>query len=207
MTAPIQSLQTELEGLSLPGVNTVVFTEECESTQDAAKILARAGCSEGTLVLSLAQTRGRGRLERQWYSPPGGLYMSLVLRPLAKPEDYSALTLRVASCITRSVGALYGVKTHVKPPNDVYACDGKGDWRKLAGILTETGSSEEGPWVVLGMGVNLSNQLPRELEQAAVSVSEITGQETDIPAFLRRLFSLFQPEYSAWQTGAASRLK
>jgi len=208
MSVDLKAQSSELEGLVLPGVKTIVFTEECESTQDGAKLLARSGMPEGTLMLAHCQTGGRGRLDRQWHSQRGGLYMSLLLRPLSRPEDYSALTLKAAACIARAAKELYGMKTRVKEPNDVYACDAKGNWRKLAGILTEASTcTEAGAWLVMGMGVNLSNTLSPELRDKALSVYEVTGQRPDPKIFLHKFFSLFQPEYAAWQTSAASRLK
>ena len=51
------------------------------STQTAAKALAEAGAAEGTVVIAQSQTEGRGRGDRMWYSPPGGLYMTAVLWP------------------------------------------------------------------------------------------------------------------------------
>ena len=208
MSVDLKMPSSELEGLVLPGISTIVFTEECESTQDGAKLLARSGMPEGVLVLTRSQTGGRGRLERQWHSPRGGLYMSLLLRPLSRPDDYPALTLKAAACIARAAKDLYGMKTRVKEPNDVYACDAKGNWRKLAGILTEASTcTEAGAWLVMGIGVNLSNPLSAELREKAVAVSEITGERPDVKIFLRKFFSLFQPEYAAWQTSAASKLK
>ncbi|HUS31055.1 MAG TPA: hypothetical protein VMZ53_21240, partial [Kofleriaceae bacterium] len=55
--------------------------ESCASTNDEAARLARAGASRGTVVIAERQTAGRGRDGRVWESPPGGLYMSIVLRP------------------------------------------------------------------------------------------------------------------------------
>lgn len=206
MTKTITKAVLDPEFSSLPGIETVVCTEVCESTQDAAKLLARSGMPEGTLVLSNTQTAGRGRLERQWDSPKGGLYMSFILRPLAKPQDYAGLTIHIAECIARAARECYGVKTRIKHPNDVYACGRNGKWGKVAGILTEAcACGEHGDWVVVGIGVNLGNTISKELSEKAVSLAVISGENCSRTRFLKRFFTAFQPVYAAWQTGAASR--
>ena len=61
------------------------------STNDEAKALARAGAAEGTLLWAEEQTAGRGRRGRVWTSPPGNLYLSLVLRPESQPAHTAQL--------------------------------------------------------------------------------------------------------------------
>lgn len=120
------------------------------STNDDAKAFARAGAPEGTVVLAAEQTGGRGRLGRAWSSPPGGVYLSAVLRPPLAPADISPLALVAGIGLARAFAAL-GVVTALKWPNDVYL-----DGRKLAGILLEmSGEAERVEWVVIGCGINV----------------------------------------------------
>src|SRR5689334_13551218 len=57
------------------------YCSETTSTNDLAASHADSGAAEGTTIVAAAQTSGRGRLGRRWYSPPGaGLYMSIVMR-------------------------------------------------------------------------------------------------------------------------------
>jgi len=58
------------------------------STNDLARDLASGGAGEGAAVLALEQSHGRGRLGRVWASPPGGLYLSVVLRPAFSPARW-----------------------------------------------------------------------------------------------------------------------
>lgn len=130
---------------------------ECGSTNDEAAALARAGAAHGTIVIAQRQTAGRGRDGRSWVSPPGGLYMSVVLRPAIAPADVPPLTLAIG------VGACdaareFGAPAELKWPNDLYVRAGK-----LAGVLVEAQSQAE--VVIAGIGVNLATT--PELDTAA----------------------------------------
>ncbi|MDH7477927.1 MAG: biotin--[acetyl-CoA-carboxylase] ligase, partial [Candidatus Bathyarchaeota archaeon] len=70
-----ENLQTKKLG------KKILFLHEVGSTNDLAKELANYGASEGTIVIAETQTAGRGRLGREWFSPRGGLYFSVILRP------------------------------------------------------------------------------------------------------------------------------
>ncbi|MGB9778791.1 MAG: biotin--[acetyl-CoA-carboxylase] ligase, partial [Candidatus Bathyarchaeales archaeon] len=70
-----ENLQTKKLG------RKIVFLHEVGSTNDLAKEMADYGASEGTIVIAETQTAGRGRLGRKWFSPKGGLYFSVILRP------------------------------------------------------------------------------------------------------------------------------
>ena len=99
--------------------------DEVASTNDLAKELAAQGAPEGTLVVAEAQTGGRGRLGRQWDSPPGtGLYVSLLLRPPLPPTEMPQITLTTAVAVARAVTRVTGVAPGIKWPNDLLL-DGK----------------------------------------------------------------------------------
>ncbi|MFA5161389.1 MAG: biotin--[acetyl-CoA-carboxylase] ligase [Elusimicrobiales bacterium] len=190
----------------LRGIAATVYVDRAQSTQDIARALAETGAPQGTLVIAGEQSGGRGRLGRNWHSAPGGLYMSLILRPKAAPADLSALGIAAAESAAKTLKSLYGLKTRVKPPNDVLALDpAKRAYRKISGILAEApcaGASAE--WIALGMGVNLSNALARELD-SATTVKRITGKTPARDEFLKAFFSDFWNKYSAWELQAASR--
>lgn len=151
------------------------------STQDAARRLAEAGAPAGTVVWALRQTRGRGREDRRWASPAGGLYFSLIERPRLKPAALARLSLRIGSALAAALRRR-GVDTRVKRPNDVLARTPVG-WRKLAGILIEARSSgADVDWVVIGVGVNVNNAPPLE---SAASLRELTGRTFALEPLLR----------------------
>lgn len=124
---------------------------ETQSTNDDARVLAREGAAGGTVVLASRQTRGRGRLGRDWASPEGGAYLSLVLRPSVTPADVTPLALVVGLGIARGLQECLGVEVSLKWPNDVQLPSGK-----LAGVLLEMAAeTDRVNWVVVGVGLNI----------------------------------------------------
>jgi BirA family biotin operon repressor/biotin-[acetyl-CoA-carboxylase] ligase len=163
----------------LEGLKTRVFTgpvhhfETLDSTNDLAKKLAAQGAPEGAVVVAEAQTGGRGRLGREWNSPPGvGLYVSLVLRPMLPPMELPQITLTTAVAVVRAVRRVAGVAPGIKWPNDLLV-----NGKKLGGILTEMETeSDRIRHVVVGLGLNVNNPgFPPELAGTATSLSLAGG--------------------------------
>ena len=123
---------------------------ECGSTNDEAARLARAGAKHGTIVIADHQTAGRGRDGHAWVSPPGGLYLSAVLRPPLPLHDVPAMTLAIGIGVC-DAARVHGAPAVLKWPNDVLV---RG--KKLAGVLVEA-QSQGGKLesVIVGIGVNL----------------------------------------------------
>ncbi|MCL4501591.1 MAG: biotin--[acetyl-CoA-carboxylase] ligase [Deltaproteobacteria bacterium] len=144
------------------------------STNDLAKELAAREAPEGTLVVAESQTCGRGRLGRQWDSPPGsGLYVSLLLRPKLPPTEMPQITLTTAVAVARALNRVTGVTPGIKWPNDLLL-----DGKKVGGILTEMETeSEQIRHLVVGLGLNVNNTaFPAELEPIATSLVLATGR-------------------------------
>jgi len=145
------------------------------STNDEAKALARAGAADGTLVWADEQTAGRGRRGRPWLSPPGNLYLSLVLRPECAASRAAQLGFVAALGLGDALQPLVGpaLQLRYKWPNDLIA-----NGRKLAGILleSETSVSDGVDFVVVGIGVNIL-AAPEDVEFPATSLKAqgITG--------------------------------
>lgn len=186
-----------------------VCLEECDSTNDEAAARAAAGAAHGLVVTAAAQRRGRGRLGRAWYSPPGdglqspceatdgvpgggNLYVSCVLRPALAPAALPPITLAAGVAVAEAVAA-FGVEARLKWPNDVLAAGtgaGGGAGRKLAGILTEmTTQAGRIDFVILGIGVNLATTaFPPELAGIATSLAiERGGRPVATAAFLTEM--------------------
>lgn len=128
--------------------------DEIGSTNDEARIRAEGGAPAGTFITATRQVQGRGRLGRQWISPAGNAYMSLVLRP-DKPPGQAAQVSFVAALAVADVAAEFlpgSAEIRLKWPNDVLVRD-----RKLSGILLESapGGSSRLDWLVLGVGINV----------------------------------------------------
>ena len=126
--------------------------ERLTSTSDRLKDLAQAGAPEGTVVIALEQTRGRGRRGRRWHSPPGkGLYVSVLLRPGGPAAEAGWHAVAAALAVARTLERLGVPSLTVKPPNDVLA-----GGRKIAGVLIEPRiGGGEIEFVVAGIGVNV----------------------------------------------------
>ncbi|HYB79107.1 MAG TPA: biotin--[acetyl-CoA-carboxylase] ligase [Thermoplasmata archaeon] len=129
------------------------------STQERAVELAREGAPAGTRVVARQQSRGRGRLERTWESPVGGLYCSIVL---PRPEEHaSLLPLTVGARLASGLQESYGLPLAVKWPNDLLVAESGRPPRKISGILIdEVASPTLGRASVVGVGVNV--RLPVE---------------------------------------------
>jgi BirA family biotin operon repressor/biotin-[acetyl-CoA-carboxylase] ligase len=154
----------------------VQFFRETASTNDIADAAGRAGAAEGLAVFAETQTRGRGRLRRQWESRAGaGLWFSALLRPAWPPAEAGRLTAIAAVAVAEATVALAGLPAAIKWPNDIWI--GR---RKLAGILTElrcTGSHID--FAVVGIGINVAHRpedFPAELRDTATSLAIESGQ-------------------------------
>ena len=133
--------------------------KEVSSTNDLARELAEKGLKE-VVVLAKSQTSGRGRNNRSWHSPPGGLYFSLVLRPDFDLDEYPLIGLAMALGIAKVLNEV-GIEARLKWPNDVLV-----NGKKIAGILVE---SKPG-YAVVGVGVNVNISGFPELEATSISI-------------------------------------
>jgi len=148
------------------------------STNDVASGLASGGGPEGsvgTVVVADAQSAGRGRRGRTWFSPPGaGLYVSVVLAPARSIDSTRAralTTLGAGVAIAEGVELATGLRADLKWPNDLFVAR-----RKLGGILAEA----VGDAVVLGYGINVGPAAyPVELTDRATSLESELGRPVD----------------------------
>lgn len=148
---------------------------ETDSTNRVAKELAAEGAPEGTLVVAKRQSNGKGRLGRSFFSPEGGIYMSMILRPQIAPEKALLITTCAAVAVARAIEKISGCTAGIKWVNDIFV-----NGRKVCGILAEaglSGASEYPDYVVLGIGINVKKQsVPEELKDI-VGCLEDTAQE------------------------------
>jgi BirA family biotin operon repressor/biotin-[acetyl-CoA-carboxylase] ligase len=160
---------------------------EVDSTNTQARQLAEDGAAEGEIVVAEQQTRGRGRLGRNWISPASvNLYLSVVLRPELPPAHAPQITLMAAVALADTVARFISEPPAIKWPNDILV---RG--RKLGGILTESSvTSERVNYVILGIGVNINFPhalMPEAIRERATSLMECAGQAVSREAFLGRL--------------------
>lgn len=206
MPAVLESRKRPPLPVNLPGIKKILYLPVTGSTQDMARELAEAGEREGTAVIAGMQTGGKGQPGRTWKSGPGGLYMTLILRPGIHARQLAGLSLLAAKTVAETITSEYGIKTGIKPPNDVLAWNPRlKKFMKISGILTESSSFDSRPeWVLLGLGVNLENRLPKNLENA-VSLRQLLAAPVSSSDFLQNFLGIFWRQYSRWETGAASK--
>ncbi|MDE2040154.1 MAG: biotin--[acetyl-CoA-carboxylase] ligase [Elusimicrobia bacterium] len=172
---------------ALPGVCQTLHLTETDSTQTVARLLAEQGAPDGTLVWADRQRRGRGRLKRSWQSKPGGLYATLILRPSLPPRRLAEVGLLAGAAVAAALARHAGVRTLVKPPNDVLALGADGRRRKLSGILCEAaGSQSRLDWLLLGLGVNVDNAVSLP---GATSLRRLTGRSWEVEGVLRAVLA------------------
>jgi len=175
------SLAALLHGLEARGEAwpaRIEWEPRLASTSDLLKDLAREGAEEWTAVLADEQTGGRGRQGSRWHSPPGNLFLSVLLRP-RQEFAFGVLPFLVGVAVRDALES-FGVSASLKWPNDVLAQD-----LKIGGILTEASWSEGRiDSVVVGVGVNVALRradLPADLADVTTSIRLETGRVPPVP--------------------------
>lgn len=145
-----------------------------DSTNSEAKRLILKGAAHGTIILADAQTNGRGRMSRNFYSPAGsGLYLSFIVRPKFDISKAVLVTAMAAVASARAIATVCGIETKIKWVNDLFFQE-----RKVAGILTEAVSDFESGTiesVIIGIGINITDPksgFPDEIKGKAGSLSQ-----------------------------------
>lgn len=154
----------------------IYYLKRVNSTNEEAKRLAELSEVEGTLVITEVQNKGRGRFNRRWFSPQGGIWASLILRPTMSSKQIPLITLMIGVAICEAVREITQIKATLKWPND---CLIKG--KKFAGILLEAQRVKNIlRYLIAGFGinVNISKELfPKDLQNIATSIKEELGKE------------------------------
>ncbi len=181
-------LRTKWMGKKIHYFNTI------DSTNSTAYQLALKGAKEGEVVIGESQEKGRGRLGRQWVSPPFlNLYLSVILRPEIPPHQASLITLMAAVATADAIEKYAHLTPSIKWPNDLLLRK-----RKVAGLLNEIHSETDRiHFVILGMGINLNMDeegFPKEIRAKATSLKRETGRPVSRKAFV----SLLLEELERW---------
>lgn len=127
---------------------TVWHHDRIGSTNDEARRMAAEGAPDGTVVHADEQIAGRGRMARTWFSPPGNLYLSILLRTGRPVSRMPELSFLAGLSVADTVDALLPRHTRavLKWPNDVLVGGGK-----IAGILLE----QVNDGTIVGIGLNV----------------------------------------------------
>jgi BirA family biotin operon repressor/biotin-[acetyl-CoA-carboxylase] ligase len=152
---------------------TVISHQSLTSTNAEAKRIAPSA-ENGTVVVAEVQTIGRGRMERHWHSPRGGIWMSVILKPKIPPSLAFRVNIAASIAVARALEGLYGLEVGIKWPNDLMVGE-----RKVCGTLTEIGAEMDSlEYAVVGIGINANidpDHFPEEWK--ATSISGLLGRE------------------------------
>jgi len=167
--------------------NIIVY-DELISTQSLAHKLALAGSKEGTIIVSNIQTHGTGRYSRSWFSPLGGLWFSIILRPNNICIPIQKLNLISGLTIVKTLNRLYKINAFLKWPNDVIIQD-----KKISGVITESNYlGNKLDYVVLGIGINVNfeiNSLPTSIQSTSTTLQTELNKKVNLIKLLTELLN------------------
>ena len=175
----------------------IYYFPELKSTNIMAKekVLHRAeGMDEGTLIIAEKQSAGKGRLGREWFSPAGGIWLSIILYPQLFPSYISRITLMTAVAVVKAIKICTQIESQIKWPNDILINE-----KKLCGILTEMNAELDIiNWVVVGIGINANIDLrdfPEDIQENTISLKETSGKEISRVKLVQTFLQEFEKYY------------
>jgi BirA family biotin operon repressor/biotin-[acetyl-CoA-carboxylase] ligase len=180
-------------------MGTVIhYFTRLDSTNSKAYELASRGAEEGEVVISESQEKGRGRLGRNWFSPPYlNLYLSVILRPKIPPHRAPLITLMAAVATAEAIELSTGLRPSIKWPNDILL-----NGRKVAGLLNEIKSETDRiDFVILGIGMNLNmdvKMFPKEIRSVATSLKREAGKAVSRRDLLSTLLQKLEEWYAVF---------
>jgi len=206
MDSPDLVLEPLLRPLLAPAAELgqrVYWYPSLPSTNRLASDLAQDdSIPHGCVITAKEQVSGRGRQGKQWASPAGGLWLSVILKrpvPLARAAE---LTLMASVAVLRAVRQVTGVSLAIKWPNDLLF-----QGKKVCGILAELRAGGESVnHAILGIGLNANvpvDSLPKEVRNIATSLSIASGQECSTLQLTRHILGEFEAMYLSLVQGEA----
>lgn len=187
-------------GLSTTYIGKRIFYfPELESTNITAKEKAlhiAEGIGEGTLIIAERQSAGKGRLGRKWFSPTGGIWLSIILYPQLSPSYISRITLVTAVAAVKSIKICTQIESQIKWPNDILINE-----KKVCGILTEMSAELDIiNWVVVGIGINVNidhQDFPEDIQKNTISLKEILGKKVLRVKLVQTFLQEFEKYYES----------
>jgi len=191
-----QAVSERMRGSTIGCV--VHYLDEIDSTNAYAFKVALRGAPEGTVIVADRQTKGRGRLDRTWESPPRcNIYTSLILRPNIELVRAPQLTLLAGAAVAEAIDSLCPGLAALKWPNDVQIRE-----KKVCGILTEMRSTASGiDCVVVGIGINVNlsmSDASPDIRDMAISLKEAAGKDFSRLDVLAALYGAFERLYGVF---------
>jgi BirA family biotin operon repressor/biotin-[acetyl-CoA-carboxylase] ligase len=191
-----EQLDTDLFGQNF------IHLAETGSTNDyGASLIEKKGSSkpgdiDGTLILADMQSSGRGRFNRDWASPSGGLWFTLIFKTGLPLEKVPAITLLAAYSAADTLIADYGIDVTIKWPNDLYQ-----DGFKFGGILSEEKLAGDSRFIILGMGLNIDidKDYLESLENKATNIQDLTKENVLTETLLANIMKRFEDLYTYYE--------
>ena len=176
------------------------YFKEVDSTNDVAKYLAQNGAEEGTVVVAEIQNRGKGRRGKTWISPPGGVWMSIILRPDIPTSKAPQLTLVTGVAVAETLKKELKLDVGIKWPNDILI--GK---KKVCGILTEVNASvNKVNYVIVGIGIDMNVDVPLfppDLQEGATSLKNELDTEINGAILVQKFLLNLEKLYGQFTSG------
>ena len=176
----------------------ILYFDEVNSTNEKANELA-ANVEEGTVIIAEKQKKGIGRFGREWISPKGGVYVSVILKPKISPIDASKMTLIAGIAVAKVIRKL-GLDAKLKWPNDVLI-----HGKKVGGILTSI-STKEGKidYIIVGIGINANvdiSMFPKELQKSVTSLKGELKTEVSTEKIIEDILYEIEINYETFKEG------
>ena len=151
----------------------IYYLEETDSTQNFALQIAQNKKENGTIIIAQKQTGGKGRLNRKWISPKGGIWFSIILHPNFTIEESILLPIVTAIALSNAIQKSLKIKTNVKWPNDITL-----KRKKVAGIIIDASfQSNVIENIIIGVGINYKIK-SKELEKKIVKTPNFYGVDS-----------------------------
>jgi biotin-[acetyl-CoA-carboxylase] ligase BirA-like protein len=169
---------------------------DVDSTNDEARRLIDAGERGPLWIVALRQSKGRGRMGREWISPQGNLYASFVLSDLPEARVAAELGFVTGVAAMRALRAATGQNAfRLKWPNDLLL-----DGAKVGGILLECLNASTLPVAVIGVGVNVAHA-PDGLPYPACALNALGAYAPSAEALFAHLSDALAETLELWQGG------
>ena len=172
------------------GKNLYIY-KEVTSTNTVAKFLSMNDVENGTVVISEKQTKARGRSGKQWESPLGGVWLSIILNPNVDHSKLPLITLATGVAVAKTLERIGVENPEIKWPNDIMI-----NGKKVCGILTEAVAKFNTiERVIIGVGIDSNidiNQFPQELQDGTTTLKEELGREGNENYLIKVLFEEFE---------------
>ena len=175
-------------------VQNIEYYKEIESTHLYAKSIANKEDENGKLIIADVQKNGIGTNGRNWYTGEGkNIAMTLILKPKAKIQEYSTLTVDIAKAMQNAIKELYNIDLTIKEPNDLML-----NGKKICGILTEASTAgEKINYLLISVGFNVNEvDFVEDIINTATSLKKELkldySRERIIAKFLEKLGELIK---------------